>query len=290
MLLNREPSSHPPIFVGGSGRSGTTIVGEVAGAFDGYALVPIELRFHTDRGGLAELLAHRVRLAWFLEKLTGEWYHRTTARGQDRGLHRIIGRADFDDAVARFETSFEDNHAAAAGRLMEDIVAPTLHEFGATGFVETTPDNLSVAPTLARLFPDARFINAVRDGRDVASSVTRLAWGPSDMIEAIDWWGARLIESDEQLRLVDPANRLTVRFEQLSVIARDQQFDRIAALIGTGADAARQLFADRMDPGKVHQGRWRKNLDRRERLAVQERYEAICDDLRRAGVDYDPDA
>ena len=48
---NVTESSVPLVFVGGTGRSGTTIVAQLIGHSAAYELGPIEVRFHTDRHG-----------------------------------------------------------------------------------------------------------------------------------------------------------------------------------------------------------------------------------------------
>ena len=51
-------------------------------------------------------------------------------------------------------------------------------EEGKPGLVEMSSHNVREAQTLRRLFPEARFVHAVRDGRDAASSVVAKTWGP----------------------------------------------------------------------------------------------------------------
>jgi Sulfotransferase family len=47
-------------------------------------------------------------------------------------------------------------------------------------WIDQTPANTIVAPTLARLFPDAQFIHIVRDGRSVVNSMQHFAAAFSD--------------------------------------------------------------------------------------------------------------
>lgn len=65
------------------------------------------------------------------------------------------------------------------------------------------------------LFPDAQFIHILRDGRDVASSVMKLPWGPNTLIEAAQWW-ERYVEMGRGMGKMLPAERYTeVRYEDL---------------------------------------------------------------------------
>ena len=53
---------------------------------------------------------------------------------------------------------------------------------------EKTPWYVLDIPLLTRLYPEARFINIYRDGRDVALSVMPLNWGPNNAYGAAGWW------------------------------------------------------------------------------------------------------
>ena len=79
-----------------------------------------------------------------------------------------------------------------------------------------TPRNLLHAPDLHQLFPEARFINVIRDGRDVAASLISLNWMPGPF-EALDWWAARMRQGDKALASL-PADRVHhVSFERLLI-------------------------------------------------------------------------
>lgn len=51
-----------------------------------------------------------------------------------------------------------------------------IHFDGDLRFVEKTPRNCLIIPFLAEAFPDAQFIHIIRDGRDVALSLSKKPW------------------------------------------------------------------------------------------------------------------
>ena len=63
----------PLVFIGGTGRSGTHVLGRLLGSHARWADVPIEARFHCNTRGMPDLLEGRVSLGGFLEKLSGFW-------------------------------------------------------------------------------------------------------------------------------------------------------------------------------------------------------------------------
>lgn len=87
--------------------------------------------------------------------------------------------------------------ALGVGEVLQRIVAEYARRKGEQGFsfwIDHTPRNLRHASALLKLFPEARFIHIVRDGRAVASSVTPLDWGPNTVSAAARWWARRLGE------------------------------------------------------------------------------------------------
>jgi hypothetical protein len=145
-----------PIFVGGTGRSGTTIVARLLAEQPGYMLVPIELRVHAAPGGLADLLEGRVELEWFVARLRDFWYERRSASGEPGGLARICPRERFDVAGDEFAKGFGSDPLGAAEVFVHRTVAPVMEASEASGWVEMTSQNAAAASTLARVFPHAR--------------------------------------------------------------------------------------------------------------------------------------
>ena len=69
-----------PIPIGGTGRSGTTIVAHLLGHHPIVAEVPFEARFHTDADGLPTLFADRESMAKFVSTMWSRWFVDCTTR------------------------------------------------------------------------------------------------------------------------------------------------------------------------------------------------------------------
>src|SRR5919109_285696 len=188
------------VFVGGTGRSGTHVLGRLLGRHPRLAGVPIECRFHCNKRGMPDLLGGRVTLAGFVEKLRDFWWHRVRIDGEPRGLH-----------------------------------------------------NVREAQTLLRIFPEARFVHAVRDGRDAASSVTTKTWGPDGIAAGIDWWADRLRAIDAGVRGEEDGSAYALPPERLCVVVldelvggdREENYARLAGFVGAEGDSAMRDFFDR---------------------------------------------
>jgi hypothetical protein len=165
---------------------------------------------------------------------------------------------------------------------------------GGRRFAEKNPENCFVVPFLARTFPDARFVQIVRDGRDVAVSHAEKpwlaassagsgkrgrggqAWGPwarwwvepdrvaefeaaSDLTRTAWSWRRFTASARAALAELSPERVLTVRYED--VVARPEEAaETLARFLGyEKAPAELRAALATADPGSV--GRWRAALD-----------------------------
>jgi len=277
----------PPLFIGGTGRSGTTVTARLLGAHPAYYKAPTEARFISATGGLCDLAAGRTSLAAFEEAILERWFD----RGPAKGLHLVLERRDVEAALSVLRDGIEGESWAAAGAFARRLLDPVALEAGAQGWIEDTPANAIAARRLFRMFPDLRLVHCVRDGRDVACSVVAFSWGPSDHVEALDWWARRLergFEAGDRL----PADRvLVVRLEDLVVRDRERQYARLVGFAGLDDDPAmRRFFDDVIDPRAAHVGRWIEDVPAERRAAFEARYAEIVADLVARGRPYDPSA
>lgn len=272
----------PPrwVFVGGTGRSGTTIMARILGQHTDLHLIGIELRFHTDRGGLLDLAAGELSLDDFRQRLLGPWYRRETRLGT-RGLHRHVERDVLEEVLDR-ASGRSDPLPVLAGWLWTELVGAM---YGPGRQVEMTPATAMRADDLQCILGDeTAVIDMVRDGRDVAASVARMRWGPDTMEAALDWWAER-IRAAQAARRACRTPPLVVPFGELADPATHPAWaNRLAIHLG-GLDPADVLagFA-KFDPTAAHVGRWRAGLDHERVTAIQRHYRALWTELDRAGV------
>lgn len=62
-------------------------------------------------------------------------------------------------------------------------------------WVDHTPANLKNASTLIKMFPNARMVHIIRDGRAVAASLLKVDWGPKTIPAAAHFWLEALAHS-----------------------------------------------------------------------------------------------
>ena len=288
------------VFVGGTGRSGTHILSYLLDRHSRFHGVPIECRFHCNPKGLADVVMGRTEPDDFLVKLRGYWWHRVRigdrayvkarwralGRGQVRGLHTIIGEEEFRAAADRFEAGYRDDLLGASRTLFYDLLQPGADSAGKPVLVEMSCFTIAAADGLARIFPEARFVHSVRDGRDSGSSKVSLRQKPhhpTDVASGIEFWADRLRQAEEGVRGLADDDRERLRVISLDELVwsdREGAYAELCEFLGVGDEPAmREFFDDEMNAGAAHRERWRRGLSEGEQAEIIALYERTLDRL-----------
>lgn len=312
-----------PVFVGGTGRSGSTVTGYLLGS---HPLIwntkPREIRFITDPGGLLDLVQGRggrvhpsivagartsgyarlwmrralarerplpVAPASFLRSMYGEWWERKSPDGEDRGLHRGIDPTLFHEALQRFDASLRIDRVAAAQRLVHGLLDPPARTLGARAWVDTTPQNAENGHRLIQLLPGAKVVFMIRDGRDTCASVLQKQWGPTDALAALEWWRGGALRAVRSMAGLPTGRGLTMRMGRLIDTDREESLQTLFDFVGYDVTPeVREFFKTRMSPGRGHIDRWRRDIPADDLLAFETRYAEIWEELTSVGLDLPP--
>jgi hypothetical protein len=166
---------------------------------------------------------------------------------------------------------------------------------------DKTPMYMQHLPLLARLFPEARFVHLIRDGRDAALSflgmpegiVTRTWAHPRSVADFACQWRTEVEAAQRLGERVGPERYLEVRYEAL-VADADAELRRICTFAALPFEPGMLAYAGAVDvSAKPHQQRllqpptrnvrnWREQLPEEDALA----FEGVAGDLlRRLGYD-----
>ncbi len=299
----------PLVFVGGTGRSGTHVVARILGRHSAYYAVPIECRFHCNPGGLADFVEGRTDVHAFTTRLRGFWWRRArfgsrvlkgrsarlsqrvagaAADANVRGLHKLVNGPALDTAIKAFEAGASDDPLTASRDLFYELLSPLAAQEGKPGIVEMSCFTIAAAGGLGRIFPEAKFIHTVRDGRDAGSSKVskrQKPKDPRDAREGIAWWEGRLRSAEAGAAALEQSRLLTVSFDQLVQSDREEVYARILGFLGLPDEpAVRDYFAAEVSAEAAHRDRWREGLDSREQKAVTALYEEALDRLEAEGA------
>ncbi|MCO5326228.1 MAG: sulfotransferase [Solirubrobacterales bacterium] len=285
-----SPEPVPILFVGGTGRSGTHVVSKILGNHSSYRKVPNEARFHTDPGGYPDVLAGRTGPELFIYRLRHHWWRNFEARRFTfRGIHRYVPKARLDAASKSFLRRFGTEPEAALRQLFFDLLWPLATEWSKSGLIEQSCDTVAEAGTLGDLFPEARFVHVVRDGRDVAASrVGQARWlaYPRTMDQGLEWWEGRIRRIDSGVRAVGADRVHAVSLDDLvSDDGRRRTYSELRRFAGLPAERDMlDYFKGRVKVRNAHTERWRDAVPAHRQAEVDERYERILEGLERDGV------
>jgi len=280
-----------PVFVGGTGRSGTTVVGDLLGQHEHIRTsVPIEIKFLANKSGLLQLvfgrdtpdiekkialLDLRSRLRrWkrkrekfkkiqseFLDRIWNDWWDIDAPPPHGRGLQSGISKKELEKLLATLVSELRFNRVWAARRFMRNFISSQDAHKGQKYWVETTPLNIAQAERILKIFPNALFINMVRDPRDVIASLLTKNWGPTTALEGIEWIEKRLIDAHHALRTIPAHQKITIGLEDLAINKREMSYQLLLTFLGLKDDAAmRAFFESELTPQAATSGRWKSEI------------------------------
>ncbi len=159
-------------FIVGSGRSGTTLLRAILDSHSRLA-IPEESHF-------IELMGERRKR-----------YERPSGFAVNVFIRDVVNHPRFQ---LWHLSEVDVRHAAKAADpaslpdAIRLVFAVYARAQGKELYGDKTPNYVHCIPLVAELFGEARFVHAIRDGRDVALSYLDLSWGPDDIpTAALNW-------------------------------------------------------------------------------------------------------
>ncbi|MDP2648518.1 MAG: sulfotransferase [bacterium] len=146
-------SATKAVWIGGCGRSGTTLLRVMLGAHSALYAGP-ELNVH-------------VNLRTILERMPA-LVPRRAYQLYDRGIIKeLSSKFDVDERdVVRIRDA-----SGSLAEFVDRFLTEAAHKHGKERWIEKTPKNIEIVDYLFRHFPSSYFIHMIRDGRDVACSL-----------------------------------------------------------------------------------------------------------------------
>ena len=183
----------PPFFIVGSARSGTTLLRLIVNAHPEVS-VPPESRFITEL-----------------------WSGEDEVEVEDF-LHRLAGHDRFrlwDLPITAVRAELGDERRAAYRKLAQAPHRAYARAHGKKRWGDKTPRYIEHIPFLLQLFPDARFVHLIRDGRNVALSYADVPFGPKTVARAAALWAKRVSAGIASGRPLREGRYIELRYEDL---------------------------------------------------------------------------
>lgn len=223
------------IFIGGMGRSGTTITLAAMSFHPALFAIPIETKFLVEADGFYELAR-----AFDISEYSTAATPVVISRFEDLMRNRVTGltESSFTEQARLSSDIFDDYH----GALDEFLEATLYQQFQSNrtailnacrqflsrtfdriaqisnkqAWVEKTPANFWRIDFLRELYPDCFFIHCLRDPRYILISLMRKTWLPEDPVRAVFLFKSMLEALVLRRRdLLNYRNFFEVRLEEL---------------------------------------------------------------------------
>lgn len=263
------------ILSGGTGRSGTTIVGKLLSRHSKIGLSrPSEIKMLTSGNGLLDLylgrrvgrfksllVTDRLHLKRFRYRLFNDWWERDSKVGDIAGLIQGIELEELNDFYRQLKSSWRIDQKSSPREFFRLFVDSQKRVSRKEMWIDTTPINLFRAQDLSEFLPGSRFIHMVRDGRDVIASVVREHWGPKTYEEGLIWYRRRMRRNLLNTNLLG-SRVLTISLENLVITKRDETYHEVLNYLNVSSESKiEEYFNNNVLAEKVRQGRWRDEVE-----------------------------
>ncbi|MGH3319066.1 MAG: sulfotransferase family protein [Streptosporangiaceae bacterium] len=217
-----------PVFIGACPRSGTTLLRTMLNCHPELA-IPRETRFLMEawqtRATFGDLSdpAHRRRAA--------RWVFR---RGQTRWQRLGVDRRQ---AIARLVSA-----PPTIGSLLGTCFLMYAEQRGKPRWGDKRPMYAQHLDAIFAMFPDAQFVNVVRDPRATVASIRRLGWSDGDVVPPTELWSRSLRAIDGWRGRLAPDQLLEIRYEELVTEPRPT-LERVCEFLGLAPEYIEDMLA-----------------------------------------------
>lgn len=216
----------PILFVGGTGRCGTTAMKNALNVAPNICALRRELRIHVEDGGMLDLIEKGRSQGGAGWESRLEYLRATHSSRLRRGFYaaRIKQHADWLYWQVPPQPTALSKQRRIAKEYFRRIFDPKPHH---ELIVEDSPPNMQKAVRLARVLPSARFIHMVRHPRQVLASTWAKPWAKATPMLTAQYLAETL---DECLRQIDELEYAVVQVRLEDLVQPDGSEAKVEAL------------------------------------------------------------
>ncbi len=288
-----EPSVTNPILIGGTGRSGSTILGRILARHpDLYLTDPEEVRFIANNPGMAVALGTRnagwprsMRAKTAARNAIKRSQGANFARPNNSGLQKWLTKDEMRELGDRYLERFGPAPLEATREFVQAVMDKVAAPAEGRRWVDGTPANARVTDLIEPIFPDCQVVAIIRDGRDVAASFVEQTFGPNEILDSLREWHKRSLRMHQAVNACRPGRILTIDMLDMVQNTREETLAEICGFLGISVDAGMmEWFAANVSVERAHVGRWRTQFDADTTAQIDALYSTLVADLRKHGV------
>jgi hypothetical protein len=215
---HREHGSPPPLFIFGSGRSGTSLLARM---LDSHPAIAVPYESH---------LYNRI-----YPLVQGAELEGATAR--ERVVRQILSTTEMRHwrPLPSVEATLAAIRRPGFHGIVDALMRSWIRQRGKARWGEKTPHHTLCWRSILEGFPDVKVVHLVRDGRDVALSFRAAPFGPKHVYPAAHHWVRYLAAAEAAGSALGSESFLVVRYEDL-VSDPERELRRVCALLGEDYD------------------------------------------------------
>jgi hypothetical protein len=248
-----------PLFIGGTGRSGTTIALEYLGNHSKvYASDPLEIRFITEKYGLLDLFETK-DIDTFNEYFENKWVPKTK---QTIGLNNSINKEKLNKNIKKLNNDF--NEESIKNFYFDIMTSQDLFKKECKYIGDSTPSNIRYSHRIKKILPESKFIHLFRDGRDSAYSIYKMkeffsVGGSKNEFDCLEWWYNRIVDSFESLDKIDLKSHISVRLEDFAINSPTITKNNILNFLNiNNENMLEKYFVKNINKNNVSIGSWKE--------------------------------
>jgi len=262
------------IFIGGTGRSGTTLLTYLLSQHkDVMSFFETWFFYHPDSA--IGYLRNRTSWDTFAKTFEDKLYSLLTKSAVYKTKEEL-----FDTGVAHHDKYLAEKKVKLEEKLPFKAIKPYLqiHRDDMRSFVdfmfglfdkpivvEKTPQQIRHVDLIYGLIPDMKFIHIIREPKDVASSMMVQSWGPKDLDEFIERYVPLMRDSYNSQKGIPRENYMVIEMEDL-VHRPEESIKRLIEFTGVDYDA--EQLRGMIGVNNAHIGRYRRVFNKEERKKI----------------------
>jgi len=130
--------------------------------------------------------------------------------------------------------------------VVDTIYRVPMADAGKRRWIDKTPGYTTEIPRLHRLFPEAKFVHVIRDGRDVVISLRRTGWHGQKSWNIAEYWATAVSTARRDAGALATHQYLEVSYERL-VLETEAALREVCDFLGEAFDPAMLEFHDTAD-------------------------------------------